>query len=209
MTSNQADPIRVSVLLFDQVEVLDFAGPCEVFTTASRMHQRLQPGAMPPFEVNSVSRNGQPVQARAGLRVLPDDDFASAPPCDVLIVPGGVVSAAMACEETLAWISQAARSSQISTSVCNGVFLLAASGVVQASQVTTHWEDAADLRKQFPLLTVTEEVRWVDNGNVVTAAGISAGIDMCLHLVERLAGLPLAERTARQMDYRWIAHDAG
>jgi transcriptional regulator GlxA family with amidase domain len=202
---------RISILVFDQVEVLDFAGPYEVFTTASRVHDRMNGGvplcAAPMFDVTCVSRDGQPVQARAGLRILPEHSFASTPPCDLLIVPGGVVDAPMQCRATLAWIAHTASTAHITASVCTGAFLLAASGVVHTGEVTTHWEDVADLRKQFPSLTVLDGPRWVDHGRWVTSAGISAGMDMSLHLVARLAGQGLAERTARQLDYRW-AHNA-
>jgi len=109
----------------------------------------------------------------------------------------------MASPETLRWIARTAAEAKIVASVCTGAFLLAASGVVTNDAVTTHWEDIAELRERFPSLDVREDVRWVDNGRIVTSAGISAGIDMSLHLVERLAGLELAERTARQMDYEW------
>ncbi len=102
---------------------------------------------------------------------------------------------------TRAWVAGAAQGAQISASVCTGAFILAAAGVLTQGPVTTHWEDLADLRARFPHLTVRENVRWVDQGARVTSAGISAGIDMCLHLVARLAGLPLAERTAHQMEW--------
>ncbi|HEY3046902.1 MAG TPA: DJ-1/PfpI family protein [Polaromonas sp.] len=194
---------RVSILVFDAVEALDFAGPYEVFTTASRVHGRNHPDAAPLFNVACVSREGQPIQARAGLRILPEHSFASSPPCDVLIVPGGVVDAAMADSPTRDWIAHMAAGSQITASVCTGAFLLAASGVLRTGPVTTHWEDVADLRARFPALTVIDGPRWIDNGPLVTSAGISAGMDMSLHLVARLAGQALAERTARQMDYRW------
>jgi transcriptional regulator GlxA family with amidase domain len=193
----------VAILVFDEVEVLDLGGPYEVFTTATRMHQRLQPGSPALFAVQCVARTLQPVRARAGLQVLPDADFATASAPDVLIVPGGVVDAAAACPTTQAWVAGAAHGAQISASVCTGAFILAAAGVLTQGPVTTHWEDIADLRRQFPQLAVQENVRWVDQGARVTSAGISAGIDMCLHLVGRLAGLPLAERTARQMDTPW------
>ena len=192
---------RVAILVFNDVEALDFAGPYEVFTTASRVHGRSQPGAAPPFDVMCVSQHGQPITARAGLKVLPEHSFANCPPCDVLIVPGGVVDAAMRCTDTLQWIADSSAKANITASVCTGVFLLAASGVVHGDEVTTHWEDIADLRGQFPALTVQEGVRWVDNGKVVTSAGISAGIDMSLHLVGRLNGLDLARKTALQMAY--------
>ena len=196
-------PLNISILVFDEVEALDLAGPYEVFTTATRMQQRLQPGAPAPFAVQCVARSLAPVQARAGLRVLPDADFATATPPDVLVVPGGAVDAAVACAETRAWVARAARGAQITASVCTGAFILAAAGVLTDGPVTTHWEDIADLRAQFPALDVQDNLRWVDRGTLVTSAGISAGIDMSLHLVTRLAGASLSQRTARQMDTPW------
>lgn len=196
-------PLQVAILVFDEVEALDLGGPYEVFTTAVRMAQRLQPGTPAPFAVQCVARSLAPVRARAGLRVLPDADFTSATAPDVLIVPGGVVDAAAACADTRSWVAQAARGAQITASVCTGAFILAAAGVLTEGPATTHWEDIADLRAQFPTLDVRENVRWVDRGALVTSAGISAGIDMSLHLVTRLASAALAERTARQMDTPW------
>ena len=197
--------LRVLILAFDGVEALDFAGPFEVFTTASRVSQRLNPGTEAPFEGASVAlaSAGQPVQARAGLRLLADHNLADNPTADLLIVPGGVVDAPMASPATLRWIAKCAAGAQLVASVCTGAFLLAKSGVLTQEAVTTHWEDIADLREQFPLLDVREGERWIDSGRVVSSAGISAGIDMSLYLVERLAGRALAERTARQMDYAW------
>lgn len=195
--------LRIAILVFDSVEVLDFAGPYEVFTTASRVHSRNQPAAAPAFSVTCVSKTGTPVTARAGLKVLPEHSFASCPACDVLVVPGGVVDAAMRCKPTLQWIAAQAAHAGLTASICTGVFLLAGSGVVKNETVTTHWEDIGDLRQQFPALDVREGVRWVDSGRLVTSAGISAGIDMSLHLVGRLKGIELAQKTARQMDYAW------
>lgn len=197
--------LRILILAFDGVEALDFAGPFEVFTTASRVSQRMQPGTAAPFDVASVAHaaGGQPVQARAGLQLVADHTLADSPKADVLIVPGGVVDAPMASPDTLRWIARNAAGAQVVASVCTGAFLLAESGVITNDTVTTHWEDIADLRKRFPSLDVRDGVRWVDNGRIVSSAGISAGIDMSLHLVERLAGRELAERTARQMDYAW------
>jgi transcriptional regulator GlxA family with amidase domain len=195
--------LRVQILAFDGVEALDFAGPFEVFTTASRVHARQRAGEAPLFDVKSVAA-GEVVLARAGLRLLPDLPLAEAPQADVLLVPGGVVDAALASSATLAWIETQARGARITASVCTGAFLLAASGVLQGNaRVTTHWEDTAELAEKFPELEVVQDVRWVDNGRIITSAGISAGIDMSLHLVERLAGRDLALRTARQMDFAW------
>lgn len=203
MSTAGTAPLQVAILVFDGVEALDLGGPYEVFTTACRMQARLHPGAAAPFAVRCVARTQAPVQARAGLRVLPDDDFNTCPAPDILVVPGGVVDEARSCAATRAWIAQAAASALRVASVCTGAFLLADAGVLTHGPVTTHWEDIADLRAQFPTLDVHEDVRWVDQGRIATSAGISAGIDLSLHLVQCLAGQALAERTARQMDYAW------
>lgn len=196
---------QVTILVFDDVEALDFAGPYEVFTTASRVHGRSHPNDPPLFATQCVARHADPISARAGLRILPDSTFAACTHTDVLIVPGGVVDAAMACEQTIAWIAATATSATTVASVCTGAFLLARSGVLTHGPVTTHWEDVEDLQQMFPALQVQTGKRWISQGHITTSAGISAGIDMCLHLVATLAGHELAARTARQMDYAWQA----
>jgi transcriptional regulator GlxA family with amidase domain len=201
-----APPFHIAILAFDGVEALDFAGPFEVFTTAVRMalRQAPEPGSVAAhWQVDCVASTLSPVQARAGLRLLPSLDFAQSRRTDLLIVPGGVVDAAMACPATLAWVNTMAQGAPITASICTGAFILAAAGVLRAGPVTTHWEDVDDLQERFPQLDVQTGQRWIDNGRTVTSAGISAGIDMSLHLVERLAGRALALRTARQMDYPW------
>ncbi len=150
-----------------------------------------------------MARTHAPVRARAGLRVLPDACFADAARADWLVVPGGVVDAALDCPATLAWIAQQSQRAAITASVCTGAFLMAAAGVLRDGPITTHWEDVAELRARFPQLQVHDDRRWIDQGTLIT----SAGIDMSLHLIECLAGRDLAQRTARQMDYPW-QHDA-
>jgi transcriptional regulator GlxA family with amidase domain len=199
---------HVGILMFPEVEVLDFAGPYEVFTTASRMALRQVPQAAPPFVVSTLARRSAldhgACRARAGLRTQVDHGLQDHPPVDVLIVPGGVVTDELKQPETLAWLARTAPGCEIVASVCTGTFLLAAAGLLPAgSKVTTHWEDIADLRQAHAALDVHEGLRWIDGGRIVTSAGISAGIDMSLHLVERLAGRALAERTARQLDFAW------
>lgn len=196
---------RVGIVLFDDVEVLDFAGPYEVFTTATRVHSRRTPGAPPAFDVFTIAPGGARslVRARAGLRVQVDHGPDDAPPIDLLIVPGGVVTAELARAALAPWIAARAAQAEITASVCTGAFLLAQAGLLHGCSVTTHWEDIADLRAAHPGLAVVEGRRWVDAGAVVTSAGISAGIDMSLHLVERTLGRELAEATARQMEFDW------
>jgi len=193
----------VAIYLYNDMEVLDFAGPFEVFTTASRLHLRDHPGTPPLFDVMTVSHDLNPVTARGGLTVVPGRTTPENLPVDVLIIPGGAVTAELERHETSAWLKRVAERCEIVASVCTGAFLLARADVLRASPATTHWEDVADLQTMFPDLDVQTDVRWIDNGKVVTSAGISAGIDMSLHLVSRLAGIDLARRTARQMDFDW------
>lgn len=195
--------LSVGIFVFDDVEVLDFAGPYEVFTTASRVQQRLQAGAVAPFSVFTVSSAGQAVRARAGLSVNPDYAFSSHPAIDVLLIPGGVVTQVLRMPEVTDWIKAMSAQAGLTASVCTGSFLLGQVGLLDGKTCTTHWEDVDDMRQMFPAVTVVDNRRWVDEGRLITSAGISAGIDMSLHLVERLAGRGLAEKTARQMDFDW------
>lgn len=193
--------ITVGIFIFENVEVLDFAGPYEVFTTATRVGQR---NSLPePFTVFTISRTGTPIQARAGLKVYADYHFENHPPIDLLIIPGGVVTQELDESEVVQWIRTIAAKAQLTASVCTGAFLLAQAGLLEGKSATTHWEDIADLRAMFGSIEVVEGKRWVDEGVVITSAGISAGIDMSLHLVDRLAGRDLALKTARQMDFDW------
>lgn len=194
--------VNVGIYLFPDVEVLDFAGPYEVFTTASRVHTR-QGGDREPFKVFTVGRHRLPVKARAGLSVLVDHTLETHPPIDLLIVPGGVIDGELAADGLMEWLRATAATAGICAAVCTGAFLLARAGLLDGRQVTTHWEDQAQLQEDFPGLSVVADRRWVDLGHLVTSGGISAGIDMSLHLVERLASRQLALATARQMEYRW------
>lgn len=193
----------IGIYVYDDVEVLDFAGPYEVFTCATRVAARLAPGAEAPFRVRTIGAGVGMLRARAGLSVLPEADFAGAGKIDVLIIPGGVVDAELAKAGVVAWIAATAAAAELTASVCTGAFLLARAGLLDGREATTHWEDVDDLRAAFPLVKVKAERRWIDDGAIVTSGGISAGIDMSLHLVARLAGRDLALRTARQMEYDW------
>lgn len=190
--------MNIGIYIYDQAEVLDFSGPFEVFSTASRVCEGSE-----PFNVFLVGQSGEAVIARARYKVIPDYGFHNHPAIDVLIVVGGVHSAEMNKPEVIEWISSQSKKSQIVASVCTGAFLLAKSEVLQAEKVTTHWEDIPDLREMFPKLEVIKGVRWVDEGELITSGGISAGIDMSLHLVGKFYGTALAEKTARQMEFAW------
>ena len=193
----------IGIFVYDGVEVLDFAGPFEVFTTASRVYGLLAPGATRPFEVKIIGQTGATQRARAGLSVFPDADFATTGYLDVLLVPGGVVTAALKKRAVISWIGAIARDAELVASVCTGSFLLAQAGLLDGLDATTHWDDIEAMRAAFPQVRVHARRRWVDNGDIVTSAGISAGIDMSLHLVERLASRELALATAHRMEYDW------
>jgi len=193
--------LTVGIFVFDEVEVLDFAGPFEVFSTASRVRSRT--GGDGPFRVLTIGKTPSIVRARGGLRIEPHHHFGDHPAIDVLVVPGGDVAGELRDEHVVRWIETAASAAELTASVCTGAFLLAAAGILDGRRATTHWEDVDDLRRSFPKVQVEAGARWIDEGDVVTSAGISAGIDMSLHLVRRLAGPELADATARQMDYQW------
>lgn len=199
----------VGIYLYDGVEVLDFTGPFEVFSTASRVAQRHAPSVAAPFRVVTIARGMSAVSARAGLQVLPMHTLEDHPPLDVLIVPGGVDAPERTRDDLRRWLARQALRVEVLASVCTGAFLLAGAGVLDGQEVTTHWEDIAELATLFPALTVKDTGRWIDNGAVITSAGISAGIDMSLHLVARLAGRELSIATARQMDFQWRDADTG
>ena len=193
--------LNVGILVFDEVEVLDFAGPFEVFSTAARLEVRS--GREAPFHVSIVAKVPGLVRARGGLRVEPDFAFEQHPMMDVLIVPGGDVSGQLQDDETLRWIARTAPLARVTASVCTGAFLLAAARLLQGRRATTHWEDAGELQRMYAETRVETGRRWIDEDAIVTSAGVSAGLDMSLHLVGRLAGSQLAAATARQMDYAW------
>ncbi|MEM8862010.1 MAG: DJ-1/PfpI family protein [Chloroflexota bacterium] len=190
--------MNVGIYVYEQAEVLDFSGPFEVFATASRLS-----GESGTFNVFLVGESDAPIDARGGYKVLPNFGFSNHPVIDVLIVVGGVHIHEMQKAPVIEWIAQQAGKASLVASVCTGAFLLAQAGVITSHKVTTHWEDIDDLRRLFPSLDVVEGVRWVDEGDLVTSGGISAGIDMSLHIVEKLTDQTLAVRTAKQMEFAW------
>lgn len=195
--------LHVGILVFPGVEVLDFAGPFEVFSVASRVSLR-DLGIESPFRVSLIGIRQERIEARHGMGILPHFSMRDAPEPDLLIVPGGVMDYPLQCETTQEWVKRASGTAALTASVCTGAFLLARLGILDGHPVTTHWEDIPGLRAQFPRLEVKEQVPFIDNGRVLTSAGISAGIGMSLHLVQRVLGAGMAAATARQMEYDWM-----
>ncbi len=190
--------MNIGIYIYENAEVLDFSGPFEVFSTASRFSN---PEGL--FNVFLVAEERLPVIARGGFSVNPHYDINKHPNIDVLVVVGGIHTDEMKKAKVLNWVASVSEKAKLVASVCTGAFILAEAGLISGLDVTTHWEDIEDLRQSYPDLNVIESQRWVDTGKFVTSGGISAGIDMSLHLVSRLASLELAERTARQMEFDW------
>jgi transcriptional regulator GlxA family with amidase domain len=193
--------VRIALLVFEQVDLLDVGGPYEVFLTASRLQVR--DGAEPSFEVVTVGLTRDPVTAYGGLRLIPHHAIGEAGAVDLLVLPGAIrIDDVLADEALMSAVAAAAQRAQTVASVCTGAFLLGWLGLLEGRRWTTHWEDVPDLAAR---ITGTGEawVRWVDEGRVVTSGGLSSGIAMALHLVDRFAGRELAVRTARQIEYDW------
>ncbi|WP_341207002.1 DJ-1/PfpI family protein [uncultured Psychrosphaera sp.] len=199
--------MNVGIYIYDDAEVLDFSGPFEVFSTANRLSNPLN-----IFNVFLVAENTGtssssnitlPIKARGGYNVLPHYDFTNHPNIDVLIVVGGVHTHELNKAAVINWVAQQDKSANVVASVCTGAFILAQAGVLNGLNVTTHWEDINDLQQAYPNLTVISGKRWVDEGKYITSGGISAGIDMSLHLVSKLVNIQLAENTAKQMEFDW------
>ena len=190
--------MNIGIYIYDQAEVLDFSGPFEVFSTSSRICESGR-----PFNVFLVSETGKTVTAREGFSVNPTFGFHDHPRIDLLMVVGGVHTDEIKKAKVLNWVASTAKKAKLVSSVCTGVFLLAEAGVLSNQNVTTHWEDIPDLKKNYPSLHVHANHRWVDEGDIITSAGISSGIDMSLHLVSNIHSKELAEKTAKQMEFDW------
>ena len=190
-------PTSVAILIFDDVEVLDFCGPFEVFSVANRDAED------PVFDVFTVAES-QTILARGGLSVNRHFALDDCPTIDVLLVPGGVgVHRLLERSSVVSWVTKQAASCSLVTSVCTGAVLLGKCGLLDGLEVTTHHQCLQQVRDVAPNAIVRAERRYIDTGQIVTSAGISAGIDMSLHLVSRLIGLDEARGVADRMEYRW------
>lgn len=193
---------EVAILVFDGVEVLDFAGPFEVFAVTDELNGERY------FDVSLVAPKDTEYAAVNGMRVLPNRVLGDLPAPDVLVIPGGDGSKqAMRDRAVLEWIREARADAEVVMSVCSGARLLAVLGMLDGLDVTTHHEVAADLEKLAPAARVSLGRRFIDNGRIVTTGGISAGIDGSFHVVARLLGERVAQRTAEYMEYDWTPED--
>jgi len=190
---------HVAILVFDDVEVLDFCGPFEVFAVCGR-----RSAGDAPFEVHTVAEASRPVLARHRLSVNPTYTFRSgdAPRADIVLVPGGFgTRREMRNPAMIEWVQRANRDAELLLSVCTGALILGAAGLLDGLEGTTHFGAYDELRTAAPGCRVRTDMRYVDTGRLITSAGVSAGIDMALHVVARLHGDEVAQETARYMEY--------
>ncbi|MEO0731957.1 MAG: DJ-1/PfpI family protein [Bacteroidota bacterium] len=186
---------KVAIYLQDNVEILDFAGPMEVFLVAG-------------FEVYTVATTSAPLKAMHTLAITPDYSLADAPAPDILVFVGGGDVAAAKNPQVKAWAQQMAATAELQFSVCTGAYFLAEAGLLDQRVATTYHLSIPQLASAYPQIDVRENVRFVDNGEVVTTAGISAGIDGALHVVAKLKGTRYARWVAEAMEYdKWIPEE--
>jgi transcriptional regulator GlxA family with amidase domain len=198
------EKLNVGILVFDGVEVLDFAGPFEVFSRTrliSGTQSRLSDESA-PFRTFLVARTNQPAHGTGDFRVLPHFSFSDAPGIDILVVPGGFGTRGLLNDqETLSWIRNTADNAKHTTSVCTGALLLAQAGLLRNRKATTHW-GAYDLLESLQAGVIVIRDQRVVIDTVFTSAGVSAGIEMAFAVVETLFGRQVAEETAHYIEYR-------
>ena len=195
-------PRSVGILIFNEVEVLDFCGPFEVFSVTRP--DGVDDDTARLFQVFTVAERDETVACRGGLLVKPHYTFENAPQFDVIVVPGGRgTRRERHNQKLLAWIEAQNAHTELTLSVCTGAFLLAEKGLLDGKRATTHWGSIDFMRTEYPQVAMLENTRFVDEGRIVTSAGVSAGIDMSFHVVAKLHGQNTAEWTARRMEYEW------
>jgi transcriptional regulator GlxA family with amidase domain len=192
---------RVGILVFDEVEVLDFCGPFEVFSTTRLDESRRREGPS-PYDVLLVAEKRDVVVASGGLKVVPDHTIEDCPALEVLVVPGGWgTRREVGNARLLAWLGDMAGGAETVASVCTGALLLGTAALLDGRRATTHWKALDWMRQALPAVTVVEDQHVVEDGHVLTSAGISAGIDLALRIVARHHGEEIARATARHMEY--------
>jgi transcriptional regulator GlxA family with amidase domain len=197
----------VGILVFNNIEVLDFCGPFEVLSVA-RLDESKRLETLSPFDVKLISMTKEVVFTKGNMKVIPDFDFDTCPRLDILIVPGGMGTRKLMYDENvLDFIQQKAKEVELLTSVCTGSLILANAKLLEGINATTHWKSLERLENEFKNVKVCKDKHFVEDGNIITSAGISAGIDMALHIVKRYCGEEVAFATAKQMEYPYMVEN--
>ncbi len=196
-------PRSLGILIFPDVEVLDFCGPFEAFSVARQAGSSDDADRL--YDVHIIAERDEIVACRNGLQVKPDYAIDSHPPLDMILIPGGRgTRTEIDNPAVLEWITMQHQTTELTTSVCTGAFLLAKLGLLDGKEATTHWASVDWMRDAFPNVKMRDDQRWVQvDERIITSAGVSAGIDMALHVIELQHGRAMAEQTARHMEYIW------
>jgi len=188
--ANRPASKKVGILIFNGVEIIDYTGPWEVFGATG-------------FDVYTVAETKDPVTTAMGMTVVPKYTFADAPQPDVLLVPGGDVHGPTTSAAALKWVAERSARADHTLSVCNGAFILAGAGLLDGLSATTTYHLLDKLKTDFPKLKVVRDQRFVDNGRIITAGGLSSGIDGALHVVSKVRGNGVAQEVALGLEYDW------
>ena len=187
---------NVGIYLFNKVELLDFAGPYEVFSTTSELNDHKV------FKVFTISEDGGAIKSVNGLIVIPDYSFDNHPKIDILIIPGGEgTKNEIKKKKVMEWVNKTQGSAEIMATVCSGARIPAVLGLLDGLEATTHHSVIEDVKKLAPNVTINHTKRFIDNGKIMTSGGISAGIDLSLHIVKKLCGEDTAQKTMEYMEY--------
>ena len=195
-TSITYTPKNVAILLYDDVELLDFAGPGEVFQVAEF-------NGSPAFHVYTVAVGEKEITSQSFLKVTAQYSIDDCPMPDILVIPGGNSMSQVNNEKLISWIDHVNQNADYVLSVCNGVRLLAKTGALDGMTATSHYRAVDNLTKEFPDVTMVKNKRFVDNGRIITTEGVSAGIDGSLYLVSKIFNKEVAQNVAMQMMYNW------
>jgi len=197
-------PQTVGILIFDEVEILDFCEPFEVFSSAVPSGPEEYSDEHRLYRAITIAEEPGIVRCRGGLLVQPNHTIADHPPLDILLIPGGYgTDQVVENPRLLEWVTRQHEAASLTTTVCTGTFVLAKTGLLDGKRATTHWEMIPNFRETYPAVVTLDDERVVDEGRIITSAGVSAGIDMALHVVARQHGRTVAEETARGMEYDW------
>ena len=202
LTAPAKGKIPVAFLISDGAEVIDFAGPWEVFQDVHVRSRGTTMDEWMPFQLFTVAASTKPVRVTGGMKIVPDYDFASAPAAKIVVIP----AQGDPTDATKAWLRKSAAISDVTMSVCTGAFVLGATGMLAGQAATTHHEFYDKFAETFPDVHLQRGVRFVDNGKLATAGGLTSGIDLALHVVERYFGAEIAQQTATFMEHdssRW------
>ncbi|WP_104400580.1 DJ-1/PfpI family protein [Vibrio penaeicida] len=191
--------MNIGIFIYEYAEPIDFTGPYEVFATANKFAANYDAQFLPYL----ISESGDTITARHGYQVVPHRSIHNHPELDVLIISGGVYAHEMKNSRVIRWLQEQSTKVNIVSSVCSGIFLLAQAKLLTDRRVTAHKQHLDDLAQQFPDVKLVKDVRWVEDGEIITSAGMTAGIDMSLQLVSRLSKMELALKTADQLDFNW------